>query len=72
MTALLEKAFEQATKLPELEQNMLAKWLMDEMESERRWEKLFSGSEDVLEKLADEAIEAKRQGKTVPLDLNHL
>ena len=30
MTKLLEKAFEEATKLSELEQNTLARWLIDE------------------------------------------
>ena len=66
MTALLERAFEQATRLPDLEQNALAKWLLDELAAEKEWEKTFSESEDVLERLADEAIEANRQGKTTP------
>jgi hypothetical protein len=72
MTTLLARAFEQATKLPDIEQNALAKWLLDELEAERDWAKAFSESEDVLERLADEAIEAKKQGKTTPLDLNQL
>ena len=67
MTVLLERAFEQATKLPDVEQNALAKWLLDELADEKNWEKAFSESEDVLERLADEAIEANRQGKTTPL-----
>lgn len=70
MTTLLKKAFEEATKLPDVEQNALAKWLLDELESEKRWEQSFAESEDVLEKLADEAIEAKRQGRATPLDLD--
>ena len=72
MTALLEQAFEQATRLPDVEQNALAKWLLDELAAEKEWEKAFSESEDVLERLADEAIEADRQGKTMPLDLDRL
>ena len=68
MTALLAKAFEQATQLPDVEQNTLAKWLLDELQSEKRWSESFAESEDVLEKLADEALAAKRQGKTKPLD----
>jgi hypothetical protein len=72
MTALLEKAFEQATKLPDVEQNALAKWLLSEMESEREWARAFAESEDILEKLADEAIEAKRLGRTIPLDVDRL
>jgi hypothetical protein len=72
MTTLLAKAFEEATQLPDVEQNALAKWLLEELESDRRWSKAFAESEDVLDKLADEAIEAKRQGRTTPLDLNRL
>ena len=72
MTALLERAFEQATRLPDVEQNALAKWLLDELAAERQWAKAFSESEDVLGRLADEAIEAKRQGKTTPLNLDRL
>ncbi len=72
MTKLLEKAFKQAAKLPSVEQNALAKRLLDELDDEREWDKAFSESEDVLDKLADEAIEEKRQGKTTPLDLDRL
>jgi hypothetical protein len=56
MTTLLKKAFEEATKLPDVEQNVLAKWLLDELKSEKRWEQSFSESEDVLERLADEPL----------------
>ena len=35
MTKLLEKAFEEATKLSELEQNTLARWLIDEKKGRR-------------------------------------
>ncbi|MBI4309050.1 MAG: hypothetical protein HY591_01830, partial [Candidatus Omnitrophica bacterium] len=56
MTRLLEKVFSEAGKLPELEQNALAKWLANELSSEKRWGKAFAGSEEALEKLADEAL----------------
>ena len=72
MTRLLEKAFEDASKLPDIEQNALAKWLLDELEAERKWDRAFAGSEDILGRLADEAIEAHRQGKTTPLDIDKL
>lgn len=72
MTKLLEKAFKRASKLPEIEQNALAKWLLDELETERNWEKKFAESEDILEKLADDALEANRKGKTKNLDLGRL
>lgn len=72
MTKLLEKAFEEAARLPELEQNALAKWLLEEIHSERKWARIFAESEDALERLADEAIEEKRKGNATPLDLDRL
>ena len=35
MTKLLEKAFEEASRLPELEQNALAHWLINEIIAEK-------------------------------------
>lgn len=67
MTKLLEKAFAKASSLPEVEQNIVAKWLLDELTSEGKWEKAFANSEDVLSQLADEALGEHRQGKTKPL-----
>jgi hypothetical protein len=64
MTKLLEKAFKKASKLPEVDQNVLAKWLLDEIESDRIWENKFAESENILEKLADEALDVHRTGKT--------
>ncbi len=72
MTKLLEKAFEEASRLPEIDQNAFAKWVLDELRSERIWEKSFANSEDILENLANEALREKREGKTTPLDLDSL
>ncbi|MCX7047398.1 MAG: hypothetical protein NTX50_18175 [Candidatus Sumerlaeota bacterium] len=72
MTKLLEKAFKASSRLPDVEQNALAKWLLEELHSEARWEKAFAESEDVLEKLAEEALDEKRKGKTTRLDLSRL
>ncbi len=72
MNRLLEKAFNEASKLPEMEQNIMAKWMLDELASESRWKKAFAESEDVLEKLAVEALVEHAQGKTRPLDIDTL
>ena len=72
MTKLLKKAFEEASMLPEMDQNALAKWVLEELHSERAWAKSFAESEDVLENLADEALAEKRKGETGPLDLDRL
>ncbi|MBL7127868.1 MAG: hypothetical protein ISS16_02670 [Ignavibacteria bacterium] len=70
MTHLLKKAFERASKLSDEEQNELAKWLISELEAERKWDKSYSKSEDILDKLADEALNEYTAGKTKPMDAN--
>jgi hypothetical protein len=72
MTKLLERAFKEASKLPEIEQNALAKWVMEELESEGKWERTFAASEDILDKLADEALTEHKQGRTKVLRIKDL
>ena len=72
MTKLLERAFKEASKLPVVEQNALAKWVIEELESEDRWEEAFAGSEDILDRLADEALKTHEDGKTKPMDIEKL
>ena len=72
MTKLLKKAFENASKLPETEQNILARWLLGELKAERQWEKIIAESEDILSQLADEALEEHRQEKTSILNIDEL
>lgn len=68
VTDLLARAFAEAAKLPDAEQVMLARFILDEIESERVWQESFEKSADALARLADEAIEEFRQGRTEPLD----
>ena len=56
MTDLLEKAFAKATRLPDDEQDAFARWVMDELESERRWSRSFETSQRQLANLAREAL----------------
>ena len=72
MTKLLERAFKEVSKLPEVEQNAFAKWVMEELEAEGKWERAFAGSEDVLDKLADEALAEHKQKRTKPLSIKML
>ena len=58
--------------MPEMEQNALARWLIDELMSEKKWGKAFAESEDILDKLADEALAEHAEGKTKPLDIDYL
>lgn len=67
MTKLLEKAFDEASKLPQEEQDSLARLLLAELASERRWSEAFAASQAALAQLADEALEEFDAGKTKPL-----
>jgi hypothetical protein len=67
MTKALERAFREASKLPESEQDALAEAIRNEVLGEDEWERSFSGSSDALENLADEAIAEHRAGRTQPL-----
>jgi len=72
MTRLLEKAFEKASELSEAEQDDFAEFILDELDSERRWEKAFDDSQDELERLADEALGQHEVGNSEELDSNRL
>ena len=74
MTNLLEQAFKIASELPEEQQDMLAQILLDELESERVWDELFSRpeSEELLNRLAEETLADYKAGLTEPLDLEDL
>jgi hypothetical protein len=72
MTRLLEKAFEKASELSEAEQDDFAEFILDELDSERRWEQAFEDSQDELEQLADEALGEHEAGNSEELDSNRL
>ncbi len=72
MTVLLKKAFKKASQLPKVEQNIFAKWVLEELETEKKWEGMFAESEDLLDRLSDEALVDDRQGKTKYLDIDKL
>ena len=72
MTKLLEKAFAEAAKLPAEEQDALATAVLSEIESERRWDRLFAGSEDMLSELAGEALAEHGAGRTKRLNPDRL
>lgn len=72
MTKALEKAFQAASRLPASEQDVLAEAILAELQTEEEWERLLASSSDVLERLADEALEEHRAGRTQPLDPDKL
>ena len=71
---LLREAFEKAGKLSEGEQDRIARLLLEEMESERRWDELFATpeSEVFLERMAEEALAEHGAGLSEPLSLGDL
>ena len=42
MTKSLEKAFKAASKLPVVDQKALAKWVIEELEAAKKWERIFA------------------------------
>lgn len=74
MTQLLKEAFEKANTLPREEQDRFARFLLAELDSERRWTELFSfpESEALLRRLTDDALAAHRSGRTKSLDVDDM
>ena len=71
-TPLLERAFAQAAKLPEREQDALAALVLEEMEAEKKWDDAFASSQDLLAQMAEEALAEHKRGETRPLDVDAL
>ena len=72
MTEILEKAFAEAAKLPEAEQEAIATWILEELASDQRWREALEGSADALARLAEEATAEYREARTRLLDPDRL
>ncbi|MYE25432.1 MAG: hypothetical protein F4Y01_16080 [Gammaproteobacteria bacterium] len=72
MSALLDKAIEQARRLPPDQQDALAAMVLAEIADEVRWDNTFADSQDALERMANRADEEDRRGWTKPLDPDDL
>jgi hypothetical protein len=68
MTQLLERAFTEASKLPEKEQDSVAVLLLEELASEKRWGEAFASSQQQLSAMAGEALREFEAGETLPMD----
>jgi len=68
MTELLQKAFDEASKLSADEQDALAAVLLAQLQGEARWDEALEESQDALSMLAREALSEYRAGKTEPLN----
>jgi hypothetical protein len=68
MTKRLEEAIERLRRLPEADQDSIAQIVFDELESERKWDELFTKSPEKLKRLGDQAWADYEAGKTDELD----
>lgn len=68
MTKVLEEALAKARELPEAEQDAIAQLMLEEIESEKRWDESFAQSPDKLRKLADRAWAEHEAGGSEDLD----
>jgi hypothetical protein len=72
MTSLLQKAFDKASQLPADTQDELAKQLLEDLESEQKWATAFDSSKGKLDKLAKEALQEYKSGKTKQMGFDEL
>jgi len=74
MSQLMEQAFLKARELSESDQEAIASIILQEIESEGRWEALFARPEsaELLSQMADEALDGMRAGRAKKLDINEL
>lgn len=72
MTTRLEQVFTEASKLSPKEQDAFADWVLAEIRSEKKWDRLFAHSQEALSKLASEAIAEHRSGQTQELNPDRL
>ncbi len=70
MTALMKKAIEALTNLPEEKQNFYAQEILASLEGDKKWNALFADprSETLLAQMAAKALEEYEAGETRPLD----
>lgn len=64
MTKLATEAWEKLQELGDAEQDRLARLILDDIESERRWDELFEKSHDLLAEMAAEAKAEYDAGET--------
>lgn len=68
MTELLEQASAKPKALPDEQQDSIAALILEELESDRRWNEAFVRSSDMIANLSAEAMAEYRAGKTQVID----
>ena len=72
MTTLLERAFSEAAKLPDQEQDVIGARLLAELSNESEFDHAIATSADQLVRLAQEALAEDRAGLTQKLNPERL
>ncbi len=67
MTQLLQKAFTEITRLPETEQDQIARMLLAELASECRWQKAFAKSPNSITATLNKLYETESSQLKQPL-----
>jgi len=69
---LVKRAIDEMSKLPEGEQEAVAAWLLEELASERKWDRALAESREKLASMAEEALREHREGRTEGLEADKL
>ena len=72
MNTRLKEVMNKISRLSEADQERLAAVIEEELEDEARWQVAFDASRPQLRRLAEEAREDYRAGRTEPLDPDSL
>jgi len=72
MAELLERVVDKMKALPPDGQDAIASLILEELEDEARWDSSFANNQDLLAKLAAEAMAEDKAGLSKSLDLAEL
>ncbi len=72
MTTLLSKAIKRIQVLPQELQDELAEQLLEDLESELKWQKTLAKPQTKLDKLANQALRDSSEGKTKKMGFDEL
>ena len=72
LTKTLERAVKKASALPTREQNAFARWMLQELQAEARWQRAFSRTRGKLAAMAEKALTEHKAGRTRRLDPDRL
>jgi hypothetical protein len=68
----MEQAIERLRAVPELQQEQLARFVLNELEEDSRWSASTAAHVDALRRLADQVLAEDEKGATEPLDPDSL